>query len=92
MMKKAIVLSAIAALSFSVTACQSKQADQIEDAAENRAEAIDNMAEHAPTEAQEDALHNKADVVEEKGEEAANAKDDNGEIAPSETGVGDTQH
>lgn len=90
-MKRTIILPAIAALSFAVAACQSKEADQIEDAAENRAEAIDAMADKAPTEAQEEALENKADVVEEQGEEAANAKDDNGEIAPSETGVGDTQ-
>lgn len=92
MMKKAIILPAIAALSFSVAACQSKQADQIEDTAENRAEAIENMADHAPTEAQEEALENQADAVEAQGEEAANRKDDNGEIAPSETDVGNTQH
>ena len=90
-MRKIIIFSAIAAMSLGVAACQSKEADKIEDAAENRADAIDAMAEKAPTEAQEEALHNKADVVEEQGEEAANAKDDNGEIAPSETGVGDTQ-
>src|SRR3546814_8734495 len=36
-------------------------------------------------------MENKADVVEEQGEEKANAMDDNGEIAPSESGVGDTQ-
>src|SRR3546814_12788398 len=39
----------------------------------------------------QDAMENKADVVEEMGEEKANAMDDNGEIAPSESGVGDTQ-
>lgn len=38
-----------------------------------------------------EAMEDKADAVEEMGEEKANAMDDNGEIAPSETGVGDTQ-
>jgi len=36
-------------------------------------------------------MEQKADVVEEQGEEKANAMDDKGEIAPSESGVGDTQ-
>jgi hypothetical protein len=83
-MRKTITLPIIAALSFGVAACQSKEADKIEDAAENRADAIDTMADKAPTEAQEDALENKADAVRAQGEEDANAKDDNGEIAPSE--------
>ena len=38
-----------------------------------------------------EATEAKADAVEAAGEEKANAMDDNGEIAPSETGVGDTQ-
>ncbi len=38
-----------------------------------------------------EAMEQKADVVEEQGEEKANAMDDNGEIAPSESGVGNTQ-
>ncbi|MGE0776267.1 MAG: hypothetical protein AB7G25_09025 [Sphingomonadaceae bacterium] len=90
-MKKSMALPLAAALGLMVTACQSPEADAIEDAAENRAEAIDNMADYAPTEAQEEALENRADMVEEQGEEAANARDDDGEIAPSETGIGDTQ-
>ena len=44
-----------------------------------------------PEGAAKEAMEEKADVVEEMGEEKANAMDDNGEIAPSETGVGDTQ-
>lgn len=76
---------------LSLAACQSEQADTTEDAAENRAEQIDQMADQAPTEQQEEALENKADRVEEQGEEAANKMDDDGEIAPSESGVGDTQ-
>jgi uncharacterized protein (UPF0335 family) len=44
-----------------------------------------------PDGAAKEAMENKADRVEEMGEEKANAMDDNGEVAPSETGVGDTQ-
>ena len=44
-----------------------------------------------PTPVKKEAMEQEADIVEEKGEEKANAMDDNGEIAPSETGVGDTQ-
>jgi hypothetical protein len=79
-MRKIIMLPLAAALSLGVAACQSKQADAVEDAAENKADAIDNMADHAPTEAQEDALHNQADAVEEAGENAADAID-NGSAA-----------
>ena len=52
---------------------------------------IDDQADAMPEGAAKEAMENKADVVEEMGEEKANAMDDNGEIAPSETGVGDTQ-
>lgn len=90
-MNKLIHSTVVAAFALSLGACQSQEADKIEDAAENRAEAIDDMADNATNEAQEDALERKADIVEEQGEEAANQKDDDGEIAPSETGVGDTQ-
>ena len=58
---------------------------------EMQADAIDDQADMATSEAQEEMLENKADTVEEMGEEKANAMDDNGEIAPSETGIGDTQ-
>ena len=79
-MRKLIILSSVAALSLGLSACQSKKADAVEDAAENRADVIDDMADKAPTEAQEDALHNKADAVEEAGENAADAID-NGSAA-----------
>ncbi len=65
---------------LSLAACQSEQADQVEDTAEAQAEQIDEMADQAPTEAQEEALENKADVVEEQGEEAANKMDDDGDL------------
>ncbi len=90
-MRKSMIISTVAAATLALAACQSPEADAVEDNAEAQADAIDDMADQAPTEAQEDALENKADMVEEQGEEAANKMDDNGEIAPSETGVGDTQ-
>ena len=74
-MRKFIIVSTAAALSLGLSACQSKKADQVEDAADNRADAIDKAADQAPTEVQEDALHNKADAVREAGENAADAID-----------------
>ncbi len=89
MRKILITLAATSALALG--ACQSKEADKVEDAAEAKAEAIDDQADAMPEGPAKEAMENKADVVEEQGEEKANAMDDNGEIAPSETGVGDTQ-
>lgn len=86
-----ILATPIAVGLFALAACQSEQADQVEDTAEAQAERIDEAADQAPTEQQEEKLENQADVVEEQGEEAANKMDDAGEVAPSETGVGDTQ-
>lgn len=89
-MKKLIVtLAATSALALG--ACQSKEADRVEDQAEAKAEAIDAQADAMPAGPAKEAMENKADIVEEQGEEKANAMDDNGEIAPSESGVGDTQ-
>lgn len=90
-MRKTILMTAVATAALALAGCQSPEADAVEDNAEAQAEAIDDMADNAPTQAGEEALENQADAVEEMGEEKANAMDDNGEIAPSETGVGDTQ-
>ncbi|MGL3819815.1 hypothetical protein [Sphingopyxis sp. R3-92] len=89
MRKMFITLAATSALALG--ACQSPQADKVEDQAEAQAEAIDAQADAMPEGPAKEAMENKADVVEEKGEEKANAMDDNGEIAPSESGIGDTQ-
>ncbi len=83
-MRKLILTSIASVGLISLGACQSEQADKVEDQAEAEADALENMADEAPTEAQEDALENQADAVEAAGEEKANAMDDNGEIAPSE--------
>ena len=90
-MRKSVLLSTIAAATLSLAACQSPEADAVEDNAEAQADVIEDQADAMPTEAGEEAMEEKADAVEEMGEEKANAMDDNGEIAPSETGMGDTQ-
>lgn len=88
---KKIFTSLAAASVFALGACQSPAADEVEDQAEAKAEAIDEQADAMPAGPAKEAMEQKADVVEEQGEEKANAMDDKGEIAPSETGVGDTQ-
>ncbi|MDZ3832259.1 MAG: hypothetical protein U0S50_10620 [Sphingopyxis sp.] len=89
MRKMFITLAATSALALG--ACQSPEADKVEDQAEAQAEAIDTQADAMPEGPAKEAMEDKADKVEEMGEEKANAMDDNGEIAPSETGIGDTQ-
>jgi hypothetical protein len=89
MRKIIITLSAASALALG--ACQSPQADKVEDQAEAQADAIDAQADAMPEGPAQDAMEDKADKVEEMGEEKANQMDDNGEIAPSESGMGDTQ-
>ena len=89
MRKFAITLTAASALALG--ACQSPEADRVEDQAETQAEAIDDQADAMPEGPAKEAMEEKADRVEEMGEEKANAMDDNGEIAPSESGIGDTQ-
>lgn len=74
-MRKLIILPAIAAMTLGLAACQSKQADNVEDAAENRADAIDDIADQTTNEAQADALHNQADAVEAAGDNMADAID-----------------
>ena len=89
MRKMIIALTAASALALG--ACQSKEADKVEDQAEAQADVIDAQADAMPEGPAKEAMETKADVVEEKGEEKANAMDDNGEIAPSESGMGETQ-
>lgn len=89
MRKMFITLAATSALALG--ACQSPEADKVEDQAEAQADVIDAQADAMPEGPAKEAMENKADVVEEKGEEKANAMDDNGEIAPSESGIGETQ-
>ena len=83
MRKMIIALTAASALALG--ACQSKEADKVEDQAEAQADAIDAQADAMPEGAAKEATEAKADAVEAAGEEKANAMDDKGEIAPSET-------
>ena len=85
MRKFAITLTAASALALG--ACQSPQADKVEDQAEAQADAIDAQADAMPEGPAKEATEDKADAVEAAGEEKANAMDDKGEIAPSETGT-----
>lgn len=85
-MRKFMLISVAAAAALGLAGCQSKEADNIEEAAEANAQVVEDMADNATNEMQEDALENKADAIRDKGEEDANKKDDNGEIAPSEVG------
>jgi protein involved in sex pheromone biosynthesis len=87
MRKTIIALTAASALALG--ACQSKEADQVEDAAEAQADAIDAQADAMPEGPAKEATEAKADAVEAAGEEKANAMDDNGEIAPSEVAPAD---
>jgi uncharacterized membrane protein YqiK len=89
-MRKIITMLA-ASSAFALAACQSPQADKVEDQAEAQADAIDAQADAMPEGPAKEATEAKADQVEALGEEKANAIDDKGEIAPSETGVTDTQ-
>ena len=90
-MKKMIFASTAAVAALTLSACQSEEADAVEDAGEERAEQLDERADETDNEVMEDQLEQQADMVEEQAEEQANAMDDDGEIAPSETGMGDTQ-
>src|SRR3546814_6199047 len=66
MRKMFITLAATSALALG--ACQSPQADKVEDQAEAQAEAIDDQADAMPEGPAQDAMENKADVVEEQGD------------------------
>ncbi len=54
-----------------------KAADNVEAAAENQADALEDAADRAPNETMEDSLEQQADNVEEAGEAKAEAIDDN---------------
>lgn len=73
MRKTIIALTAASALALG--ACQSKQADQVEDQAEAKADAIDAQADAMPEGPAKEAVEDKADAVEEAGEAKADAID-----------------
>ena len=61
MRKILITLAATSALALG--ACQSKEADKVEDAAEAQAEVIDDQADAMPEGPAKEAMEQKADVV-----------------------------
>ena len=79
MRKTIIALTAASALALG--ACQSKPADQVEDQAEAKADAIDAQADAMPEGPAKEATEAKADAVEEAGEAKADAID-NGTAPP----------
>jgi len=65
-----IFVAATAAASLSLVACGPESpAEQESDMLEDKADAVDDMAEEAPTEAQEDAIEDKADEIDDMAEE-----------------------
>lgn len=82
MRKMFITLAATSALALG--ACQSKQADQVEDQADAQADVIDAQADALPEGPAKEALENKADAVEAAGEAKADAIDA-GTIPPPAT-------
>ena len=64
---RAFILAFALALPLTLTACQSEQADAVEDAYD---------AEAADLDAQADVLEDQADAVEEAGDDAADAVDE----------------
>lgn len=80
-MRKQILTGFAAVGLISLGACQSEQAEQVEDQAEAEAEVLEDMADEAPTDAQEDALDAQADAVEDAGEARADQIDENAGVA-----------
>ncbi len=80
-MRKLILTSIASVGLISLGACQSEQAEQVEDQAEAEADALEDMADQAPTDVQEDALDAQAEAVEDAGEERADQIDENKGVA-----------
>lgn len=74
-------LTLTAASALALAACQSPQADKVEDQAEAKSDAIDAQADAMPEGTAKEAMENKADAVEAAGEAKADAID-NGTVPP----------
>ncbi|MCK0098154.1 hypothetical protein MWU38_02055 [Qipengyuania sp. S6317L1] len=65
-----IFVAVTAAASLSLVACGPEAAnEQQSDMLEDKADAVDDMAEEAPTEAQEDAIEDEADAIDDMADE-----------------------
>ena len=83
MRKMIIALTAASALALG--ACQSKQADKVEDQAEAQSDAIDAQADAMPEGPAKEATEAKADAVEDAGEAKADAIDKGVTPPPADT-------
>ena len=82
-MRKTIIALTIAS-ALALGACQSKQADQVEDQAEAQSDAIDAQADAMPEGPAKEATEAKADAVEDAGEFVKLSVKDDGEGMPEE--------
>ena len=73
---KAAMFGAALALAGCGGGGDDRAAENVEEAAENRADALEEMADNATNEAGEERLENRAEQVREQGEEKAEAIDD----------------
>ena len=73
-------LAAASALSLALAACGGQGDDTLgertEEAYDNKADQLDQMADNATTDAQEDALEQQADAIRDKGDAKEDAIDD----------------
>lgn len=76
---KAVFTALAAASALALTACggdgDDALGDRVEDKYENKAEALDDMADNATTDAQEQSLENQADQMEAMGDRKEEAID-----------------
>jgi len=83
-MRNSILIAGASAALILVAGCDhdadDRAADQIEEMAENRAEALEDQADIADTEAEEQRLEDKADRVREYGEDRAEAADEQDDV------------
>lgn len=80
MRKIVVTLAAVSALALG--ACQSKEADRVEDKAEAQADMLEAQADTMPTSAASEAVESKANAVEAAGEAKADAID-HGTVPPT---------
>ncbi|MBC7985710.1 MAG: hypothetical protein H7X93_03440 [Sphingomonadaceae bacterium] len=73
-----LTIAAGFAAALALSACQSPEAENVEDAYDNQAEVIDEMADDTANDVAEEGLEDQADMMEEAGDNAAEAVDDGG--------------
>ena len=88
---KVLITSVAAAGLMALSACSGggddKAAEDVEAAAENQSDALEEQADNAANESTADALEDRAGAVEEKGEEKAESIDDTDNSAAAANAV-----